>query len=176
MMKEQLAELWNLSRAGDMNAYQSLHQLLYPQLSAYIQQIFFDGEQTNDVLQDVFIKLWQKRQSIGPVDYVKAYFYRTARCVALNKLRDEKSDAERNTFFQQAIPAREQGSEPLRALSNALDQLPCRRREIIFLRFYAQMDYEQIAEVTGIQYQSVTESCSPGYSELKIVNGTGRAD
>ena len=178
MAAEQLVNLWDQSRAGDVNAYQSLHKLLYPQLYSYVQNMFWDEDQTNDLLQDLFVKLWQKRQTIGAITHVKAYFYRSARCMALNQLRNDKKNEDRDTVFQQelgtsvssyeeAITAKEHDNELLKALADALDQLPSRRREIIFLKFYSQLEYEQIVEITGIQYQSVVNHVHRAIASLR---------
>jgi len=180
MAPEQLVDLWDQSRTGDVSAYQSLHKSLYPQLYSYVQNMFWDEDHTNDLLQDLFVKLWQKRQAIGSLVHVKAYFYRSARCMALNKLRDDKNEVEKNAVFQrqinvfvssreEAIAAKEQDRELSKALADALNQLPSRRREIIFLKFYDQLEYDQIVEITGIQYQSVINHVHRAISSLRSV-------
>lgn len=160
------SNLWIATVAGDQDAYALLHKSLYPSLYHYLLKMVKDEELADDLLQDVFIKIWTKRVQIGEMKNVKAYFFTAARSTAINhfrrvKLVNEKleryPELELELEFNQedVIIAAELNSNLKLVITEALNNLPARQREIIYLKFYEDMDYAKIAEVTGIRYQSV---------------------
>ena len=158
------SKLWDKVCNGDQEAYATLHSYLYPGLFVYAKGILKDGDQANDLLQDMFIKLWLKKKSIGKIENVKSYFYTSVRSITLNhirrtKLQDTKLASLIFTdiqFSAEDIITEEESNRKLKiVISNALNKLPSRQKEIVFLRFYEDMDYNQIVGVTGIKYQSV---------------------
>jgi RNA polymerase sigma-70 factor (ECF subfamily) len=123
-----------------------------------------DEELVNDLLQELFVKLWQKRNQIGVIKNVKAYFFTASRSMAINHFRNIKSktirlemmDMPEIDFSAEDIMITEEGNTELKiVITQALNKLPARQREIIYLKYYEEMEYQKIAEVTGIQYQSV---------------------
>jgi len=153
-----------MASGGDQQAYARLHHSLYPGLQHYLFGMVKDEDIVDDLLQDLFVKLWQKRESIGMVTNVKAYFFTAARSMAMNHFRQIKSQSNKLENFEQPeidfsveemIVATEGHNQLKSTMAAALNALPARQREVIYLRFYEELDYPKIAEVTGIQYQSV---------------------
>ncbi len=160
----QLSELWKHVCAGEQEAYALLHYELYPGLFAYTRSILKDEDMTNDLVQDLFVKLWVKKGSIGHIENVKAYFYRAARSLSINLLRSLKTQQSRLGNFssdeiqfsmEDLIIAEEQNVSLKKAVHEALNKLPSKQREIIHLSFFESLNYNQIADITGIKYQSV---------------------
>lgn len=158
------AELWNQVCSGNQHAYASLHRQLYACLYLYAKRIVNDDDDADDVLQELFVKLWDKRATIGKIQHVKSYFYRALRSMAINHLRRLKRLETKNQNFslvdlelsaEDNLMATERIYEQQVILKNALIKLPVKQREIVYLRFYEGMDYSQIVEITGIRYQSV---------------------
>lgn len=158
------SKLWDEVCSGNQKAYATLHRQLYPALFSYVRGIVRDEDLANDLLQDMFVKLWMKKTFIGPIGNVKSYFFTTIRSLALNHIRQSKlqnKKLENLAFADIQFSAeelnfeREEGLERTRTISLALEKLPERQREILYLRFYEGMDYDQIVTVTGIKYQSV---------------------
>jgi len=160
----ELSKLWDDVCNGNQGAYATLHTHLYPGLFIYAKGILKDEDQANDLLQDMFIKLWLKRTSIGKIENVKSYFYTSIRSIAFNYIRRTKLEdtklaslifADIQFSAEDIITERESNLKLKAVISNALNNLPSRQKEIIYLRFYESMDYNQIVDVTGIKYQSV---------------------
>lgn len=158
------SELWNQVCLGNQQAYASLHHQLYSCLYHYAKRIVSDQDDANDVIQELFVKLWDKRTTIGEIKHVKSYFYRALRSTAINHLRGIKMMESRNQYFslvdlelstEDHMIAAERVSERQQVIQVALQKLPVKQREIIYLRFYDNLDYCQIVEITGIKYQSV---------------------
>ncbi len=158
------AELWNHVCLGDQQAYASLHRQLYSSLYHYAKRIVIDQDDASDVIQELFVKLWDKRTTIGEIKHVKSYFYRALRSTAINHLRGMKMMESRNQYFslvdldlstEDHLIAAESIFEQQQIVKDALNKLPVKQREIIYLRFYEDLEYKQIVEITGIKYQSV---------------------
>lgn len=162
--KTDLPLLWKEVYAGNHQSYAALHYQLYPGLFAYVRRMIKDEQIANDLLQDMFVKLWVKKDVIGEIVNVKAYFFTTARSITLNYIKRLKTQdkyleeaifADVEFSAEEIITERETNLSIKRTITSALDKLPLRQREIVYLRFYEDMDYNQIVEVTGIKYQSV---------------------
>jgi RNA polymerase sigma factor (sigma-70 family) len=160
----ELTGLWDTARNGGEKAFASLHKALYPGLFIYAVKMIKDEDLADDLLQDLFIKFWQNKLRIGSISNVKAYFYRSARSIVLNhikssNLKDSKLDAmpEPDLEFskEELILSQEFDIELKGLMAEALNKLPVKQREVVYMRFYEDLEYTQIAEITGIRYQSV---------------------
>lgn len=160
----QLSELWEQVCAGEQKACASLHCELYPGLFVYARSIVKDEDVANDLIQDLFVKLWVKKASIGKIENVKAYFYSAVRSMSINYLRKLKTQQSRLTNFatdeiqfsiEDSIIVEESNITLRQAIHDALKKLPSKQREIIHLSFYESLNYSQIVDITGIKYQSV---------------------
>jgi RNA polymerase sigma factor (sigma-70 family) len=162
--KNDFSELWNNVCAGCHQSYAKLHYQLYPSLFAYIRGMVRDEQLANDLLQDMFVKLWVKKESIGEILNVQAYFFTAARSITLNFIKKEKNAGRKldqmafidlQISVEELITEKESELKLKRTINSALEKLPVRQREILYLKFYEDLDYNQIVSVTGIKYQSV---------------------
>lgn len=114
-----------------------------------------------DTIQDLFLKLWKNRANLGQPASVKNYLLKSLRGLLIrniNKTQRYASDElleENYVFLLEGSPeniriASEQAAFRSHSLNTALDQLTPRQREAIFLRFYEDMSYEDIADILSI--------------------------
>jgi RNA polymerase sigma-70 factor (ECF subfamily) len=171
-----LFDLWENAGADDSKAYALIYTCLYPPLYNYLLQMVKDEEVANDLLQELFIKLWDKRKQIGPVSNLRAYFFTASRSMAMNHFRRVKSQSARLEHFSQPITthsaedvlmSKENNTALKSKMELALSSLPARQREVIHLKYFHGMEYQKIAEVTGIQYQSVINHVFRGLQTLR---------
>ena len=153
-----------MASSGNQNAYNLIHENLYPGLYNYLFKMVKDDGVVDDLLQDLFVKIWCKRDQIGVINNLKAYFFTAARSMAINHFRKVKYQVSKLENFVQPeigfsaediLVSAEFDTELKYRTTLALNTLPARQREIIYLKFYEEMEYQKIAEVTGIKYQSV---------------------
>jgi len=161
---DELSMLWDEVCTGNQRAYSILHQQLYPILFTRGKRILKDDELTAEVLQDTFIKLWLKKETIGPLENVKGYFFIAMRFACIDYLRNvEALKAKKDVivFFdfqnsiEDVITEREVRFKQRMILEGALNKLPARQCEIMRLRFFENLNCTEIGKVTGIKYQSV---------------------
>ncbi|MCD0487622.1 sigma-70 family RNA polymerase sigma factor [Pedobacter sp. MC2016-14] len=160
----ELIVLWDNTRKGAEDSFALLHHQLYPRLFNYALKMIKDPDLAEDLLQDLFVKFWQNKCHIGAIKNVKAYFYRSVRAMMLNHIRstqlkatklEDMPEPELEFSKEELMVSQEHESELKGLLHAALNKLPAKQREIIYMRFYQELDYLQIAEITGIRYQSV---------------------
>lgn len=152
-------------KASDRAAYARVFEALYDPLFRYVCSITKEAASARDVTQDVFIRLWEVRDSLDPSQSLEAYLYRMARNRAYNherrlQTRTEKEDAVREqSTAQPAAPEQPDILTDAQRLEDRLqhwiDQLPDRQREALILSRYEGLSHDTIAEVMEISSRTV---------------------
>jgi RNA polymerase sigma factor (sigma-70 family) len=174
-----LSVWWSQTLDGDTNAFSNIHKELFDGLYYYALKLLGDSATANDIIQELFIKLWIKRNSIGQLKNVKSYFFISLRRQVLNHLRGIKTRSILLTaadeldieFSPEEIVIKNYESNLLHEnLMKLLNELPRRQKEVIYLHYFEEMDYGQIASVMGINYQSVLNLVQHAMKKLRAKN------
>lgn len=161
---ETLSMLWDQTLAEDAVAFKKIHEILFDGLYLYAIKLLRDESLANDLVQDLFIKIWMKRESIGPIIKVKSYFFTALRRQILNHLRDLRLHALKIKvvhqvdieFSHEEIVIKKEEHNYIQAkVLKELNNLPKRQKEVIYLHYFESLDYAQIADIMNINYQSV---------------------
>lgn len=130
----------------------------YRPLCLYALRILENTEEAEDVVQDVFSSLWEKREAIGQIKSVKSYLYTSVKNNSLQQLQKRKpfSDIEE---AQIAVDNSEdehiKRAELEAKLWELIDELPERQREIFLMAKRDGLQYKEIAEITGLSPKTV---------------------
>ena len=164
------AELVKLVLAGDTELYAVLVNRYRTRVSRYVERFMYDVENARDVTQDVFIKVYGALDSFDPRFKFSTWLFRIAGNAAIDHLRrrrvrtlpleyppGENGEARAvDPPETRPNPHEELTRRRLReALSVAIDRLPDDYRELISLRHYGEMPYEEIAELKGMPLGTV---------------------
>lgn len=120
---------------------------------------FMDNTQeAEDVVQETFIKLWDKREQMEEIHSVKAYLYRAVRNNCLTRIRDAKPTTHLEEVAPYQLLAEEEQED--RSMMEAriwkmIDELPERRRQIFLMAKREGLSYKEIAEQTGLTVKTV---------------------
>lgn len=154
-------------RAGDARAFEEMYRAYKNDLAAFVHSYVRSPEITEEILQDLFLRIWQQRdlwECSGPL---RAYLFRAARNRAIGYIRHERVDAafrERsaNEYFASAMPGAVAGpdasigtDELERAIERALDELPPRCREAFVLNRRHHLSYAEVAAVMQLSVKTV---------------------
>lgn len=169
------SKLWEQISNNNETAYSVLYKLLYPKLYSYTNYTIKNTEIANDIVQDVFIKLWQKRNEIGYIENVKGYFFKVNHSLIQNHFRKENlnrkmlsslSIEKECISIEDFIIKEETLLKSNKNIKKAIEKLPSRQKEMIYMSFYQNLNYNQIVALTGIKYQSVVNNI---YRAVKVL-------
>jgi len=156
--------LWQNFRQGDQLAFSQIFQFHYSYLYHYGIRLGADKELAKDCIQELFIHLWENRHRLSHTTSIKYYLmkcYRRKVGKLLGKQRtanqalDDHYDFE-IVFSPEAYFITEETSLARQTyLLEALDNLSKRQKEVIYLKFYSNLNYQEIADVMGLNYQSI---------------------
>lgn len=148
--------VWSQMKAGSEKAYEQLYDKFFPLLFRYGLQFCPERDIVKDCLQDFFIDLYIRRSSLNEVSHVRNYLYtafrhRIIRQLSVKHLLLEPLSATYHfevTFSHEHALIHDQLDElRQRKLLNAFKRLSSRQKEAVFLRFYENMSYEEIAAI-----------------------------
>eukprot|EP01137_Pigoraptor_chileana_P029006 Opistho-2@13620 len=160
-------ELWNQARLGSREAYAQLCESHYRTLFNYGLNLTKDRELVKDVIQDLFLYLWEKRNVIGENNVMTIYLIRATRNNLISQLRKnqwnvlyDNFDSEDELTDEQTIESSlieyERYSQNEQRMRKAIELLPKRQREVLFLKFYQGVSNTDIANLMNINNQSVS--------------------
>lgn len=156
--------LWENLISGKEWALSKLFELHYDELYFFARGFLKDQDEAKDLIQDLFLKIWTKRAKLTKVKHVKPYLFKVLRTIIADYFRIKKKwntinlDAESYTFqvpHEEYLITVETEQEYTTKLRAALESLTNREREIIYLRFYAKVEYEKICSIMNLKYQSL---------------------
>ncbi len=148
----------------------------YRDLYNYGLRISKDEGLTEDCIQDLFVELWTKRERLADVQAVKPYLLKSLRRRIARKnkapfLADIDLLAEYQTqvvFSHEEFLIDEQSAQEWKIkLVRALNTLSPRQREIVYLKFYETLTYEQIAGVMSLAIPTLYDLLSKEVKKLK---------
>lgn len=168
------ALLWQAMLKGSQSAFSQIYQFYSRPLTAYGSKISFDESIVQDAIQDVFVKLWNKRSTLPLVKNVRVYLLKSLRNRLFRILekhgkfeKEISEDLGSTPSKETSIILQELKKEQLLKLHFHLQNLPTRQREVIHLKFFQNLKTSEIAELLDINYQSVSNIIHRGLLTLK---------
>jgi RNA polymerase sigma-70 factor (ECF subfamily) len=154
-------ELQDRIRQGDHGAFEALFRATYPQLVGVTRSIVRDADVAEEIVQDVLLELWRRREGLVVEDSLRAYLFRATRNRALNHLRHIAVERRGEPFVRgestvsPRADARLSASEIEVAIRDAVATLPDRCREVFELSRLHGLKYSEIAQTLGISIKTV---------------------
>ena len=160
-----------------MTNFSQLYNKHIDQLFAFGSRFTSDREMLKDCIQDVFVKLFTRRESLGPIDNVDSYLFISLRNRIHDEFRrngkitgDEVNDANMQAVAEYEEYNQEQMEQQQELTNNVekfFEKLSPRQRQIINLYYIEQRKYEDICRIMGINYQSVRNLMHRSISRLR---------
>jgi RNA polymerase sigma-70 factor (family 1) len=149
-------------KKGDKEAFREVYYIYYKQLYTVAGKYLKDSQMAEDAVQEIFIGLWLKRESLDPSQSLKNFLFTCLKNHVLNMIKSRKRRIllayEANEEKPQAANSTEADflySEYKAIIQQGLEELPVRRREIFELKTYQGLTNPQIAETLSISINTV---------------------
>ena len=165
-------ELWNAFKKGNREAFTELFKRYYPVLIQYGSKFNSEQRDLQDCIQELFIELWQS-PSANEVQSVKAYLLRALKYKLFRLYRKQSHLAEISEEMafdishENFLINAEHEQHVVSNLIGAMKQLPNRQREIIYLKLYQRLSYEELSETMQISYQAARNLFYQAIKSLK---------
>lgn len=169
--------LWERFRMGDKDAFFDLYKTLYYPLVNFGIRVCGEADLASEATDQVFTTIWEKHETLNRVDNVEAYL-RTFLKRKLLRLLDRRrkindalfnagADGEWMEMSYEEFIVKVQSDELVKhQLKAALQKLTFRQKQLIHLKFFEGLSYEQIAAQTK---QSIKTAYNTIYDALKIL-------
>jgi RNA polymerase sigma factor (sigma-70 family) len=169
---------WKSFLSGDVNAFGLLMSQHFQTLFQYGSKFSKDREFVKDSIQDLFLKLWEKRENLSADAVVKPYLmaslrrhmHRTAieRSKLGNSTEPDEDQLFNIAFFVEQDYIESESSMVLaEKLKTLVDQLPARQKEVIYLKFFQELDRQQISDIMEVSPQTVSNLLQIAIRQLK---------
>lgn len=161
------------STAKTLLQFEEIFNMHYKMLCNAANKILNDKDAAEDVVQDVFLKFWAKRESIDIIQSIKSYLYRATINTSLNYLESNKkiirlqnTDLSNESFIINGGENFNQ-KELENKIDEAINKLPPKCKVVFVLSRYEGMKYQQIADHLGISIKTVENQMGKALKMLR---------
>nr|WP_247656601.1 sigma-70 family RNA polymerase sigma factor [Maribacter sp. MMG018] len=150
---------------GDEAALSKIYKNNADKLYSYGLKLVGGKEVVKDAIQDLFVELWNSKERLGEVRSIKSYLYSSIRRKLLAKVVKERklySSEEMAESICGQVPSveislieKQRFEEDRQELRRALAKLNDKQREIIHLKFYAHLSYDEISEIMSMDRKAI---------------------
>ncbi|RPD38096.1 RNA polymerase sigma-70 factor [Chitinophaga barathri] len=162
-MHSELTTFDTFWKTGDMESFKRLMKSFGPMLHYFAGSIVENAQEAEEIVSDVFIKVWQQRQHFPPPDNVRYYLLTAVKNTALNYLKGKGRRAAHYAAWEVQVSRRNDHSpeeiliskEDIRSIQNIIGQLPPRCRQIFILVKEEGLTYEEVAQLLDISKATV---------------------
>lgn len=145
-------------KSGDHEAFRDVFDTLSPMLLGYLLRMGGRKEDAEDVIQQTFITLWEKRNEIDENRSLRAFLFRIATNRLLNVFRNERKFSpehiEQDSFGKTHETITEQ-ELTFQYFNKAVASLPEKRRHVFELCFIQQFTYKEAGEILGVTQKTI---------------------
>lgn len=155
--------------AGDRNALKALYEIYYEPLYRFLWRKTRHEDTALDLVQDVFIRVWESRSRLDETQSIKAYLYRIAGNLAIDHLRHKITARSEDIDDMVQEPAHDpqQRYDLRHRIHNALEKLPEDIKTVFTLNRFDALKYAEIAEMLNISVKTVESRMSKALKLLR---------
>lgn len=165
----------NTSGLFDKKAFEQVFKQHFTPLVYFARKYVKDMDTSKEIVHDVFVNLWEKRDSIDPEKAVKSYLFTSVQNRCLNHIRDNKKfnrnieDLEKVEVADHQHEADDNltSEELSERINNAIATLPEKCREVFMLSRFGNLKYNEIADQLNISVKTVEAQMSKALKVLR---------
>jgi RNA polymerase sigma-70 factor, ECF subfamily len=164
----------------NLDYFSCLYQRYEPELLRYIRRVSgLDGEESQDILQEAFIKIWRNLNEFDTSLKLSSWIYRIVHNETVSFIRKKKSfgkenrlnvDLFRNILSEEPEPIEDSG-EIISETLEILDHLPFKYKEVLVLKFLEKKSYEEISDILKIPEGTVAIRINRAKKSIRYLAG-----
>jgi RNA polymerase sigma factor (sigma-70 family) len=170
--------LWASLKTGNELAFSVIYKRYVNRLFNYGMHSCKDRDLVKDCLQELFARLWSKRETLGVAGSVNYYLFKSFRRLLIGKLIANRKfklpfQTEPTSVFEFIPPCEdfiienETKSQQLEMLKAGIGALSKRQREAIFLKFFNELSYHEVSSIMELRVDSVYNIISKAIDVLR---------
>ena len=157
---------------GDVKVFEALFQEFYPSMCMIATKFITDQNAAEDIAQEAFIKLWEKRDTYDDIPNLKTFLYVSVKNLCFNYIRDKKNTVDytspevenQEAIFKDLVIE----EETYRIIEDAVNALPPQSARIVKMYLDGKQNKE-ISEILGISVNSVKTLKYNALNSLKTI-------
>lgn len=162
---------------GDAHSMELLFRRLYPQLCAFANKFLHDLDEAEEVVQEVFFKVWKNRKSLDESKSIQSYLFTSVKNGCFNLLEHQKTKDKYAALLERVYVSSDQSilyqdsliaTELEKDFTKALETLPPECRRIFELSRFEGLKYQEIADQLNISIKTVETQMSRALSKIRI--------
>jgi RNA polymerase sigma factor (sigma-70 family) len=174
-------QLWKSIVKGNDEAFALIYRKYSLDLYKYGHKFTIDSNLIEDVIQDTYVRIFELRKTLVIRRSIKFYLFSTFRneiikrvslSYQMDSLTEYHDKMAWEASFEQMLEDQQIITESKTKLNKALEALPPRQKEAIFLRYIQSLTNEEIAELMGIKIPYLYNLISAGLKTLKTTLST----
>ena len=161
---------------GDIDALDTLYVRYAPRVYDFSLRFLKNETEAEDVMQDIFLQVWENRSLMGQVLSIRAYLFRMTRNAIFNRFKRSKMHLQyirhsetRETELSVDPGGRITTEDLLEMIELAIENLPEQCRRVFKMSRYEHMSYNEIAENLGISPHTVQFHISVALTRLRKI-------
>ncbi|GAB2808247.1 RNA polymerase sigma factor [Ferruginibacter profundus] len=178
--------LWLGLKQGDKEMFLALYKKYYHTLLFIGLKEMKDAQLVKDTIQQLFLYLWEKRETIQEANNVKCYLVtsflrkltadwkKSKQPGALQVVWNSYPDEDPQPNPEEKLIRKDEQSHLFKLLMDRINELPNRQKELIVLKFYEGLTYEEIVQRTGLSHRTVYNKIHEGLKKLKSDMAAGQ--
>lgn len=175
-------QLWNEFQSGSEEAFATIYKNNADRLYSYGLKLVGNKEFVMDAIQDLFVELWDSKERLGKVRSIKSYLYKSlrrkliAKAVKLRAVTAEFIDGDLSSECEpspeRSLIEKQHFDLQRKKMKKALSSLTHSQQEIIHLKYYGQLSYQEIAEAMDMDKKAVYNLMARAIYQLRNSLGT----
>lgn len=161
-------------RKSDREAWQDIIRIYYPVLCRFAERLLTSQTESEDVVTDIFVNIWQQDLKFSSTNQLKKYLYTAVRNRCLNIVRDRSRERKKHENFasiylhtDDAIENEIIYTELLAEIRKEMESLSPRMKEVFYLAYFKELSNEEIAENLNLSNQTVRNQKTSALSILR---------
>ena len=169
-MHDRETQLMLRMKEGSEEAFREIYQLYARPLANFFYRMAWNRSLVDDLVQDVFLRLWRAAPGYEPTAKPSTYIFRIAHNLWINQATRRRAEAleDADRPVERDPAADLERMEVRQAVQRAIDALPAGERECLVLSEYNGLKYAEISEVLGIPIGTVKSRVFSAVQRLKV--------